>query len=74
MCGVHVQLCPQSSFDTLSLLLMIIQEPLGLYLMKNRSELFSHFCAFCVEIHTKFHVSAQSLRSDNAKEYVSEWF
>ena len=39
-----------------------------LYLMKNRSELFSHFCAFYAEIHTQFHVFIQSLRSDNAKE------
>ena len=38
-----------------------------LYLMKNRSELFSHFRAFCAEIHTQFHVSVQNLRSDNAK-------
>ena len=45
-----------------------------LYLMKNRSELFSHFRAFYAEIHTQFHVSIQSLRSDNAKEYVSEQF
>ena len=45
-----------------------------LYLMKNRSKLFSHFHAFCVEIHTQFHVSVQRLRSDNAKEYVSEQF
>ena len=43
-----------------------------LYLMKNRSEFFSHFRAFYVEIHTQFRVSVQSLRSDNAKEYVSE--
>ena len=45
-----------------------------LYLMKNRSELFSHFRAFCVEIHTQFHVSVQNLRSENAKEYVLEQF
>ena len=38
-----------------------------LYLMKNRSELFSHFRALCAEIHTQFHVSVQNLRSDNAK-------
>ena len=42
--------------------------------MKNRSELFSHFCTFYAEIHIQFHVSVQSLRSDNAKEYVSEQF
>ena len=42
--------------------------------MKSCSELFSHFRVFCVEIHTKFHVYVQSLRSDNAKEYVSERF
>ena len=45
-----------------------------LYLMKNRSELFSHFRAFYAEIHIQFHVFVQSLRSDNAKEYVSEQF
>ena len=45
-----------------------------LYLMKNRSELFSHFRAFCAKIHTQFHVYVQNLRSDNAKEYVSEQF
>ena len=42
--------------------------------MKNRSKLFSRFRAFYVEIHTQFHVLVQSLRSDNAKEYVSEQF
>ena len=42
--------------------------------MKNRFELFSHFHAFCAEIHTQFHVSVQNLRSDNAKEYVLELF
>ena len=45
-----------------------------LYLMKNRSELFSHFRAFCAEIHTQFHVSVQNMRSDNVKEYLSEQF
>jgi len=42
--------------------------------MKNRSELFSHFCAFCAEIKTQFNVSVQTLRSDNAKEYFSTQF
>lgn len=41
-----------------------------LYLMKNRSELFSHFCAFCAEVKTQFKRSVQILRSDNAKEYL----
>ena len=45
-----------------------------LYLMKNRFELFSHFRAFCAEIHTQFHVSIQHLRSDNTNEYVLEQF
>ena len=45
-----------------------------LYLMKNRFELFSHFRAFCDEIHTQFHVYVQNLRSDNAKKYVSKQF
>ena len=42
--------------------------------MKSRSKLFYDFSAFCVEIQTQFHVSVQTLRSDNAKEYMSEPF
>ena len=42
--------------------------------MKNRSELFSHFRAFCAEIRTQFHVYVQNLRSDNTKEYLFEQF
>ena len=45
-----------------------------LCLMKNHSELFSHFTAFFAEIQTQFHVLVQILRSDNAKEYLSEPF
>ena len=45
-----------------------------LYLMKNISELFSHFRAFCAEIKTQFHSSAQNMRSDNVKESISEQF
>ena len=45
-----------------------------LYLMNSRSELFSHFTAFCAKIQTQFHVLVQILRSDNAKEYLSEPF
>ena len=42
--------------------------------MKNRSELFSHFCQFCAEINTQFGVPVKTLRSDNAKEYLSAQF
>ena len=42
--------------------------------MKNHCELFSHLSAFCAEIQTQFHVSVKILRSDNAKEYLSEPF
>ena len=45
-----------------------------LYLMKNRSKLFSYFRAFCAEIHTWFHVFVQNLKSYNAKEYISKQF
>ena len=45
-----------------------------LYLMKNRSELFSIFCAFCAEIKNQFNVYIRTLRSDNAKEYTSAQF
>ena len=38
--------------------------------MKSRFELFSHFSAFCAKIQTQFHVSIQTLRSDNVKEYL----
>ena len=45
-----------------------------LYLMKSLFELFSHFSSFCVEIQTQFHVSMQTSRSDNAKEYLLKPF
>ena len=45
-----------------------------LYLMKSRSELFSHFSVFCSEIQTQFQILVQTLRSDNAKEYLSKYF
>ena len=45
-----------------------------LYLMKSFFELFSHFSAFLAEIQTQFHVTVQTLRNDNVKEYLSEPF
>ena len=42
--------------------------------MKNRLELFSHFCAFYAKIKTQFPTSIQNLRSDNTKEYPSKQF
>ena len=45
-----------------------------IYFMKNRFEVFSHFSAFCAEIKIQFNVSIHILRSDNAKEYISETF
>ena len=45
-----------------------------IYLMKSCSELFSHLSVFCSEIQTQFYVPAQTLRSDNANEYLSEPF
>ena len=45
-----------------------------LYIIKSRYELFSHFSDFCVEIQTQLHVSVQTLRSDNVKEYLLEPF
>ncbi|KAJ9558576.1 hypothetical protein OSB04_013190 [Centaurea solstitialis] len=45
-----------------------------LYFMKNRSEVFTHFCSLHAEIKTQFKVSIQTLRSDNAKEYLSQTF
>jgi len=45
-----------------------------LFLMKNRSELYSIFQQFYQEVKTQFGVSIRSLRSDNAKEYLSHQF
>jgi len=42
--------------------------------MKNRSELFSIFQYFFNEIKNQFGVSIQILRSDNAREYLSQSF
>lgn len=41
-----------------------------LYLMKSRCQVFQLFCSFCAEIKTQNGVSVQTLRSDNAKEYL----
>uniref|UniRef100_A0A0V0IC00 Putative ovule protein n=1 Tax=Solanum chacoense TaxID=4108 RepID=A0A0V0IC00_SOLCH len=45
-----------------------------IYFMKSRSEVFTHFCAFYAEVKTQFNASVRILRSDNAKEYMSESF
>ncbi|RVW87252.1 Retrovirus-related Pol polyprotein from transposon RE1 [Vitis vinifera] len=45
-----------------------------IYFMKNRSEVFSHFCVFSAKIKTQYDVSVKILRSDNGKEYVSNSF
>ena len=44
------------------------------FLMKNRSEVFSIFQSFVSEIQTQFGVSIKILRSDNAHEYFSTSF
>lgn len=45
-----------------------------IYFMKSLSEVFTHFCTFCVEVKTQLNASVRILRSDNAKEYMSESF
>ena len=42
--------------------------------MKNRTELFSIFQKFYVEIQTQFNIYIRVLRSDNAREYFSAPF
>ena len=42
--------------------------------MKSSSVVFTHFGAFCAEMKTQFNASVCILRSDNAKEYMSELF
>ena len=76
MCGGHVQLCTvyPTGFRYFVKFVDDYSRTTWLYLMKNRSESFSHFHAFCVKIHTQVHVSIQNLRSDNVKEYISEQF
>ena len=69
--------CPVVSLTGFQYFVMFVDDysrTTWLYLMKNCSELFSHFRAFYVEIHIQFHVYVQNLRSDNAKEYLSELF
>ena len=43
-----------------------------LFLMKTRVELFSIFQKFHTDVQTQFNTSIRILRSDNAKEYLSE--
>jgi len=44
------------------------------FLMKNRSELFSIFQIFYNEIKNQFRISIRILRSDNGREYLSHSF
>ena len=68
MFEVIIQLCLSPGLSISLLLLTISLVSLGLYNEK------SFFGAFCAEIQTQFHVSVQTLRSDNPKEYLSELF
>ena len=45
-----------------------------LFLLKDRSELFSIFKNFYMEIQTQFGVAIHKLRSDNTQEYFSAQF
>lgn len=36
--------------------------------------MFTHFCAFFAEVKTQFNASVRTLRSENSKEYMSEFF
>ena len=45
-----------------------------MFLIKDRSELFSIFQTFCVERKNQFGVSIRIFRSDNACEYLSSQF
>jgi len=53
---------------------MIIQYVFLFFLIKFRSELFSIFQSFYNEIKNEFGVSIQTLRNDNAREYLSRSF
>ena len=53
---------------------MIFSSCTWLFLMKNRSELFSIFKNFYQEIGTQFGVSIRTLHSDNAQDYLSHQF
>lgn len=45
-----------------------------IFLMKNRSDVFSTFQTFCSEIKTQFGTQIKILRSENAREYLSTSF
>jgi len=42
--------------------------------MKNRSKVLSHFCAFYAKFKTQFNVVTCIIRSNNAKERMSDSF
>ena len=70
MYGVLVLLCLLSGLNISLPLLMIFPMSLGFIFLS----FFSHFNTFYAEIQTQFHISIQTLRSDNVKEYLSEPF
>jgi hypothetical protein len=45
-----------------------------IFLMKNRSDIFSIFKTFCSEINTQFGTNIKILQSDNAREHLSTYF
>ena len=70
-------LCPSVSQSDFKYFITFVDDyscATWLFLMKNRSEFFYIFCAFCAEIKTQFHIYIRILRSDNTKEYLSANF
>jgi len=51
---------------------MIIQERLGVYLMKTKDEVFTKFQEFKVEVENLTDRRIKILRSDNGGEYMSK--
>lgn len=53
---------------------MIFHDVLGYFLMKNHSNVFHIFQEFYAEIKNQFDTSIKTLRTDNAREYMSSQF
>lgn len=72
MYGDHVQLYPLK-LKYFVIFMDDFSSDLGLF-YENCSEIFSHFYFLCAESWTQLHTTVYTIRSDNAKDYVSESF
>jgi len=70
----HSRVCSTLSFYYFVTFIDDFSRCIWVFLMKNRSDVFSIFQGFSTEIQNQFSTSNKILRTDNAREYISSQF